>query len=179
MQLTSLAARVLATSPALASAVVLVTTALPAHASDKLNLEPNPVVTVVLLVAFIAIILPLNNLIFKPLIKVMEEREERIDGARSRAVQVQAQAQQAIERYEESIRVAHDEANAERRRRIDTARGEQASVTQRARAEADREIGRAREELQASLGEARASLRGGAEDLATLAAERILGRSLS
>jgi F-type H+-transporting ATPase subunit b len=153
--------------------------ALPAQASDSLELMPDPVVTGVLLIAFIAIIFPLNNLIFQPLIRVMEEREERIGGARSRAEQVQQQAQEALDRYEESIRGAYDEATGERRRKLDVARGELQAVTNQAKEEASRDLARAREELGASLGEARETLRGGSEELATLAAERILGRSLS
>jgi F-type H+-transporting ATPase subunit b len=153
--------------------------ALPAQASDTLELMPDPIVTGILLIAFIIIIFPLNSLIFQPLIRVMEEREEKIGGARTRAEQVQQQAQEALDRYEESIRTAHEEATAERRRKLDVARSEMQAVTAKAKEEATADISRAREELGASLGEARDTLRGSAEELATLAAERILGRSLS
>ena len=164
---------------ALAAAFAWVSIATPAHAAGSLNLTPDIPVTVVLLLAFILLIFPLNQLIFAPLIKVMEERDERIAGAKARAESVQVQAQEAIDRYEEAIRVAYDESGAERRRRLDVARGELAEITQKARTEAEREVGRAREELQGSLDEARSTLRGNAEELAGLAAERILGRSLS
>ena len=171
--MTSLAAR------AIPAALVSALAALPAQAADSLELMPDPIVTGILLISFIIIIFPLNSLIFQPLIRVMEERDEKIAGARKRAEQVQEQAQEALDRYEESIRDAHEESTAERRRRLDVARGEMHAVTSTAKDEAGRDITRAREELGASLGEARETLRGSAQELATLAAERILGRSLS
>ena len=48
-----------------------------------------------------------------------------------------------------------------------------------AKAEAAQELENAREELETSLRDARETLRDGSEELARLAAERILGRSLS
>ena len=60
-----------------------------------------------------------------------------------------------------------------------TAREEQVSLTDQARSEAEQELERARNELAQSLGEARETLRASAEDLATAAAEQVLGRNLS
>ena len=164
---------------ALPRALVFALAALPARASDTLELMPDLWVTAVLMVVFVGLIFPLNSLIFRPLMRVMDERDEKIDGAKTRAGQVQSQAQEALDRYEESIRSAHEAANAERRRRLDVARGEMQSITRDAKAAAAIDLGRAREDLADSLDGARETLRGSAQELATLAAERILGRSLS
>ncbi len=154
--------------------------ALPAQGAEQLELLPDFVVTVpVLIIFFVVVTLIVNPLIFQPLMKVMDEREERIDGARRRADQVQQQAEEALGRYEESIRAAHDEATGERRRRMDAAREELVRLTNLAKEEAQREVTRAREELSTLADEARESLREAAGDLAALAAERILGRSLA
>ncbi len=154
--------------------------ALPAQGAEQLELLPDFVVTVpVLIIFFVVVTLIVNPLIFRPLMKVMDDRAERIDGARRRADQVQQQAEEALSRYEESIRGAHDEATAERRRRMGIAREGLVRLTNQAKEEAEGEVARAREELSASLDEARASLRQAADGLATLAAERILGRSLA
>ena len=153
--------------------------ALPAQASETLELTPDLIVTGVLFVAFLLLVVPLDRLIFRPLLKVMDEREERIDGARRRAERVQGQAQEALQRYEDAIREAHQEVAAERRRKLDVARVELQAVTQRARQDAEGELLRARDELEGSLADARDDLRGSANELANLAAERILGRSLA
>ena len=65
---------------ALLAVVLGMLAALPAQASEQLVLLPDPTVLLVLLVAFVAVIFPLNRLIFQPLLQVMDAREERIDG---------------------------------------------------------------------------------------------------
>ena len=52
---------------ALLAVVLGMLAALPAQASEQLVLLPDPNVLLVLLVAFVAIIFPLNRLIFQPL----------------------------------------------------------------------------------------------------------------
>jgi F-type H+-transporting ATPase subunit b len=176
MQLTFLDMRPLRSLPAM---VVGMLAALPANAAEGLVLMPDLETLPVLLVAFVVVTLVLDPLIFRPLMKVMDEREERIDGARRRADQVQQQAEEALSRYQEAILGAHDDATAERRRRMGIAREGLVRLTNQAKEEAEREVARAREELSASLDEARDSLRQAADGLAILAAERILGRSLA
>lgn len=164
---------------ACATVCALVGVATPAFASETLELTPDLIVTCVLLVSFVLLVSPLNRLIFQPLLKVMDDREEKIEGSRQRAERVQQQAQEALERYEAAIREAHEDSVAERRSRIDTARAELAAITRQAKDDADRVRARAREELSASLGAARETLRSETRALASLAAERVLGRSLS
>jgi F-type H+-transporting ATPase subunit b len=153
--------------------------AFPAAASDDLNLTPDVFITTILLVAFVAIMFPLNSLIFRPLLQIMDEREDKITGARRRAASIEAQATEALSRYEDALRVAREEAMQERRAQLEAARADLLTTTRRAKAEAAQELENVREELDASLRDARETLRDGSEELARLAAERILGRSLS
>lgn len=163
----------------LLGAIAILAIAAPAHASEELELMPDPWITVILLVAFVAIVFPLNALIFRPLFQVIDEREDKIDGSRRRAARVEVQAQAALARYQEAVREAREESMLERRAQLETARADLLATTRRAKEEAERELEHAREGLEASLGEARATLRAGSEEIARLGAERILGRSLS
>jgi F-type H+-transporting ATPase subunit b len=157
----------------------LVAAAGPARASEGLELVPDFFGALpVLIGAFVVVTLVLNPLLFKPLLGVMDQREERIEGTRRRADQVEQRAAEALARYEQAIRAAHAAAGAERRRRLEAAREELQRITRAAKDDAEREIERARDEIGASVREARASLRDDAGELATLAAERILGRTL-
>jgi F-type H+-transporting ATPase subunit b len=159
--------------------VSLLLVASPARAVGQLEIWPDFLgVLPVLVGAFVVVTLVLNPLLFQPLLAVMDQRAERIEGARRRADQVDQRAAEALARYEQAIRAAHEAASAERRRRLDASREELLRITREAKADAEREIERARDELGASVREARASLRDDAGELATLAAERILGRSL-
>jgi len=132
----------------------------------------------ILLVLFALLIFPVNKLIFGPLFRVLDEREERIDGARAKAVQVDGEAEQVLSRYADSVAQARSEAASDVKTHLDTARADEKQETSGARAAADAEIERARGELNTALEEARRGLRPQAEALAREAAERVLGREL-
>jgi F-type H+-transporting ATPase subunit b len=133
----------------------------------------------VMLIGFVVLIFPLNALIFQPIFRALDQRADRIQGARARSSQLQSEADDVLERYEHAIRDARAESEVARQTQLATAREEQASLTTAARRDAETELERARAELGRSLDEARDTLRAGAEDLATAAAEQVLGRALS
>jgi len=151
----------------------------PVLASDNLVLVPDPFVLSIMLVGFVLLIFPLNALIFKPIFHSLDERAARIEGARNRSSQLEAEADGVLERYETAIREARSESEQVRQAQLVLAREEQAALTLRARGEAEGELENARTDLSRSLEEARASLRSSAEDLAAMAAEQVLGRTLS
>jgi F-type H+-transporting ATPase subunit b len=151
----------------------------PVLASDNLVLVPDPTVLAVMLVGFVLLIFPLNQLIFKPIFRSLDERAARIEGARNRSNQIQQEADRVLERYETAIREARTESEEARKGQLALAREEQTVLTDQARGEAEGELERARAELGQSLEEARTSLRSSAEGLATAAAEQVLGRALS
>lgn len=160
-----------------AAATVLASTA---RAAEGLVLEPDVKRTLpLLIVVFLLLIFPVNRLIFRPIFRVLDSRKDQIDGDRARAEMLSKQAEEVLARYERSVREVRQDAERDRRERLQTARSEMAQRTAEVRAGAERDFGRAREEITAALDQARASLRAQAEDLANEAAERILGRSIS
>jgi F-type H+-transporting ATPase subunit b len=150
-----------------------------AQAASELVLIPDIWTLVSLIVGFTVLSLIINPLIVQPVLRVIDERRERIEGARERAERVDADANAILARYEASVREVREEAERTRRDHLDAARSEQAQITAGARAEADREIAASRGELANSLEQARATLRSSADALAREVAERILGRVLS
>lgn len=132
----------------------------------------------VLLVLFVALIFPVNKLIFRPIFKVLDEREERIDGARARAGEVSEQADGVLARYDEAVAGARTAAAEALKGRLSEARDSKKSATAAARSEAEAQMERARSEISTSLEAARSELRPRAEELAQAAAERVLGRAL-
>lgn len=151
----------------------------PVFAADNLELMPDPMVLGIMLVGFVLLIFPLNALIFKPIFQSLDERAERISGARERSTHLQSEADIVLERYETAIREARAESETSRQTQIARAREEQISLTDQARGEAEGELENARTELGRSLEEARANLRSSAEELANAAAEQVLGRAMS
>lgn len=134
--------------------------------------------TISLIVLFVVLVVPVNQLVFKPLLRVLDEREEKIAGKRARAQQLQREADEVLGRYESQVAAVREEAEQERRGLLEGARSDAQGTTGGARAEAEGEIERARREIAGALDEARGSLRSQAEDLARQAATRVLGRPL-
>jgi F-type H+-transporting ATPase subunit b len=149
-----------------------------AAAEGGLELLPDLQLLGTLLVIFALLIVPVNVVIFKPIFRALDERDDKISGTRARAERLERDAQAVLERYQTAVREVREEAETARRARLETTRGETAQTTTEARAAAESEIERARAELSAALGDARASLRAQSQELAREAAARVLGRAL-
>lgn len=127
---------------------------------------------------FVIVLFPANRLVFQPILRVLDARRERIEGAREEAQRVSKEAEEILSRHEEVVQRARIEADGERRSRLDEARREQVRLTADARNDAEQETTRARQEVSAALVDARARLREQSERLGREAAARVLGREL-
>ena len=144
-----------------------------------LSIFPEPTQLVILIVLFVALIGPANRLLFAPLMGVLDERGRLIDGAREEAREVGRQADEVLGQYETAVGAARRAAEADRREILDEARREHSRLMAEARAEAESEVARGRGEVDQAVERARRELRGQAEELAQVAASRVLGRELS
>lgn len=147
-------------------------------AGDGLVLVPDPPLLLALIALFVVLVLPVNQLVFKPLLRVLDEREARIAGTRARAEALEREADAVLARYESSVREVRAEAEQSRRGTLEEARSDAFGTTGAARGEAEAEIERARGEIAQALDGARATLRTQAEELARQAASTVLGRAL-
>jgi F-type H+-transporting ATPase subunit b len=148
-------------------------------AEGNLVLVPSWQTLLTLLLFFTLLIFPVNALLFRPILRVLDARTEKIAGTRLRAEKLAAEADEVLARYQGSIREVREEAEQDRKARLAEARRESADRSAGARAEAESEIEQARQEIRAGLAEARSQLRPQAEQIAREAAARVLGRSLS
>jgi F-type H+-transporting ATPase subunit b len=162
------------------SALAALLLAAPARAAAEEGLDIFPDLHVLVLIAlFLVLIYPCHKLLFTPLLRVLDERRERIDGARARAERLSRDADELLGRYESAVQGARTEAEAARRKALEAARKNQARLTAQARAEAERELHAAREDVARELERAREQLRRDAQQLARAAATQVLGRVLS
>ncbi len=152
----------------------------PALASDtNLVLVPDWTGILPLLLAlFVLLMFPANALLFKPIFRVLDEREKRTDGTRKRADKIMRDAEETLAKYEQAVRDVREEAERDRKSGVATARTENAAVTAAAREQAQAEAERTGRELAEALEESRAVMRQQAESIATEAAARVLGRPL-
>jgi F-type H+-transporting ATPase subunit b len=167
--------------------LLAITLAAPAYAAEGgLEIFPDIVRVpllesrfVQLLVLFVLLIYPVNQLVLKPLLAVLEQRASRIEGARKRAAEVGSQADAALARYESAVEQARKQADEHRKGALEGARGDQARIMAEARHAAEHEVTSARSSVASAVTAARAGLRSEAESLAREVAARVLGRSLS
>jgi F-type H+-transporting ATPase subunit b len=146
-------------------------------AEGSLQIIPDPTHVAVLLVLFVILVPVLNVALFQPLLRVLDDREQRIAGARTRATELAQQTEGLLARHEDALRRAREAAHAEQQRVIEDARGEHQSTIGDARHAAEGEIAAARIEVQRAVEAVRASLRADAESIAREIAARLLGRS--
>ena len=72
----------------------------------------------VMLAGFVVLIFPLNALMFQPIFRALDERDERIQGARDRSAQLQSEADDVLDRYETAIRDARSESESQRQTQL-------------------------------------------------------------
>jgi F-type H+-transporting ATPase subunit b len=148
-------------------------------AGDSLVLLPDFLGKLpLMIVLFVLLMFPANAMLFKPIFKILDEREERTAGTRRRAVQVTADAEETLAKYEAAVREVREQSESDRKAQIAQARQENAALTAEARSAAESELERAGSELAAALDESRATLRAQAETIAEEAATQVLGRPL-
>ena len=135
------------------------------------------VVWVVLIVLVLATVL--NRLLFKPLGRVMREREDAIKSARQVADSAATQAKQASARFDEHTKAARAELNRAMDARRRVALEMRAALLADARRDAEASIAAAAARLNAQAAEARRTLERDADGLATAVTERVLGRRAS
>jgi F-type H+-transporting ATPase subunit b len=139
-----------------------------------------PDLSVIWVIFFVLLLtIVLERLLFKPLLRVMEERARAIRSARELAERSASEARAAAAGFDRKI----VEARAELYRQMDdmrrTAMDERTAIMTRTRAEAEAEIAAASAKLQTEAEEARRRLSDEAETLGAAIAERILGRRAS
>jgi F-type H+-transporting ATPase subunit b len=128
------------------------------------------------LALFLVVAFVCSRLLFRPYLKMRDERTAGIEGARDEAARLSAEADARLDRYESQVEAARVRAQDERRKIRSEAGERQRQVTDRARAEATESLddakGRIREETEA----ARKQLLPQAKQLAGDIADALLGR---
>ncbi len=133
----------------------------------------------VLIVLFLIFIWVMNALLFRPTLQVLEERQERIEGSRKRAGELQGRIEDALAKQAAQVREARVNGERERARLLQEASAEEERIAAEGRDRAARTIEEIREAIAREAREARSELEGRALDFATLIAEQVLGRRVA
>lgn len=139
-----------------------------------------PDLSVLWVIAFVLLLATiLNQLLFKPLMRVMAQREAAVSAARRMAEEAAAQARAASDEFDVRTR----DARAEVYRQMDEARRaaleRRAQILSETRQHVEATIAEATARVRAEAEDARARLDRDADALAATIVERVLGRQAS
>jgi F-type H+-transporting ATPase subunit b len=130
------------------------------------------------LVNFLLLIWILNQVLYKPLLRIMDRRKEILDKAQEEVKTVQDTIDRRVAEYEEKIRAAKMEAMGQKG---DLAKeGTQAAkvITDKAKGEIAGLMGEFQAKLEKELASARELLRNQSLRISSEIAEKVLGRSV-
>ena len=139
------------------------------HQIGELFLGAVPVSLLVLLFYFI-----MRSVFFRPLLKVMAERDARTQGAQKAAESAQVAAADKIKQYEEALKQARAKVYAEQELERKKLMDERAALLKDSRTKATAEVNSAKERGAGEFAAAKKELEAATSQLAVEIAQRIL-----
>ncbi len=118
-------------------------------------------------------------MLYKPLMKVLAERREAIDGSHARAKGLEADIDEKMQRYQQQLSEAKTVANEERSKLKKAAGEEEATLLSAAHGKAGERLQAIKTQVAGEAAEASKTLKSEAKALAGQIATKILGRELA
>jgi F-type H+-transporting ATPase subunit b len=135
--------------------------------------------TVIFQLAIVLILMvALSSLVFKPFLRVVEERKDWIEGAEKKARALQQRSEELTERYRDSMSAAQAQGASIREEIRKEGLTQETEILQKAMEEANRFLEGMKGKIQEESQNARAGLRLQARNLSRELAEKMLGRSI-
>ena len=129
-------------------------------------------------VLFLILLVVLKPMLFDPMLKLFEERERRIDGAKLLARKIDEKSASALTTYETEIAKARSAANSERDKLRAEGLKRESEILEAVRATTAKTMDEARKRMADEVARARTSLQGEGATMAKELATRVLGREV-
>ena len=130
------------------------------------------------LVNFLVLMFILNIFLYKPIRKVLAERQGRISEAKAKAEGVDQDVQEKMAEYEARLKAMKSGAADERAALMKEALSEEAAILEAARKEAGESLSAIKARIAKESADARTLLQEQAKALSVDICEKVLGRSL-
>jgi F-type H+-transporting ATPase subunit b len=127
---------------------------------------------------FFTLMVLLNQLLFKPMVRVLEERRERTEGRRKKAVQIDAEADGIMAEYQKRIQDTKADADRTRDQLLRQGEAGRQKIVEAATSQAEKTVAEVRARVRAEAQEVRKVLEADARTLAAGVAQKILGRAV-
>lgn len=130
------------------------------------------------LINFLVLLAVLNVLLYRPIRKVIAERQGKIAAARSRAEGVDQEVQAKMAEYEARLKEMKSGAADERGALVKEAQAEESKILEAARKEASETLAAIKSRVAQEAADARTVMQEQAKLLSVDICEKVLGRSL-
>jgi len=141
-----------------------------------MHLEWQQVITQI--VGFLIALWVLKKFAWKPLLRVLEERKEKITSEFGKIEGDRKRAQQLLEQYQEKLKEIEAEARVRIQEAVNEGRKIAAEIKQQAQAEAKEVLSKAQAELGRELAKAKVQLKNDIVSMALAATEKIIDEKL-
>jgi F-type H+-transporting ATPase subunit b len=145
------------------------------HGGVVVDLDITIVGQIVLLLILLVVLKPL---LFDPMLKLFEEREKRIDGARVQARRMDEASAGALTKYETEMQHARAAGNVEREKLRAEGTKEENEILGKVRESTSKMLEEGRSRLTGEAGQVRKALQGESATLGRQLASRILGHEV-
>ena len=145
--------------------------------AKSLDLSWGLIVTQI--IGFLIALWILKAFAWKPLLKMLEDRQTKITGDINSAEALKADAGKVLEDYRARLREIDNEARAKIQEAVSEGNRISAEIKDAAREESRQIIARSREELERDIAKARVQLRDDIAGMAVKAAEKIISTRLN
>ena len=144
-----------------------------------MNIIPDLTLVAVQLVPFLVLMMGLHVILFKPMLAYLDECQAATAGARHRAEELQAKANERVAQWEQAIAKARSDIAELRSGRRAQANGEYQGIVAASRKAAEARVGEAAAVIRAEASAARSELQAQSRVLAGDVATKVLGRPLA
>jgi F-type H+-transporting ATPase subunit b len=151
----------------------------PAPQSGEQQLLDVDLTVVVMLLIFGVVMVVLTRWLWKPYLRVREERVTRVEGYRAEATRLESEAAARLDRVEAQLVDARRVASAERNSARSEAQAREQKLVQEAQARAQQALAEARGRLETAFASERANLQKRASVLGAEITEKVLGRPVT
>jgi len=127
---------------------------------------------------FIVLLVALHFLLFKPLLSIMQERQQAVSGAFTDSKSAQEKAQSLLEQYNASLADSKQKATAAYTALYQQGLDAQREMIAAERSKASEQLDKARAEIAAATAAARSEIRSEAEKLSNEISAKLLGRAV-
>jgi F-type H+-transporting ATPase subunit b len=129
-------------------------------------------------IGYFVLLLILNRLLYRPVQKILRERDERIGGTLKKASDTEAEVASGLADYDKKLREAAVKGNEHRAKIKAEAAAKEKEILEAAGKEVSAELDKMRKELAASKSGALASLKDQTRELSRTVAEKLLDRKV-